>query len=94
MTIEISGIQLFTLLKAKIGEKEATAVIEYVKQEANTAATKTSQFFSKDLDVLQIHVDLKLEQTKSDLYKAIFIMGLVQLLTILAGVLAIVKFTK
>ena len=94
MTIEISDIQLFTLLKAKIGEKEATAIIEYVKQEAKASSEKTSQYFTKDLDVLQIHLDLKLEQTKTDMYKAMFVTGLIQLLAILGGVLAIVKFIK
>jgi len=74
MTIEMSDIQLFTLLKAKIGEKEATAVIEYVKLEAEASAIKMSQYFSKDLSILQSHIDLKLEQTKTDLIK--WILGL------------------
>ena len=74
MTIEISDIQLFTLLKAKIGEKEATAVIEYVKQEAEAASLKTSQYFAKDIAILQSHIDSKLEQTKTDLIK--WILGL------------------
>ncbi len=74
MTIEISDIQLFTLLKAKIGEKEATAVIEYVKQEAKASSEKMSQYFSKDIAILQSHIDSKLEQTKTDLIK--WILGL------------------
>ena len=74
MTIEISDIQLFTLLKAKIGEKEATAVIECVKQEAKASSEKTSQYFTKDIAILQSHIDSKLEQTKTDLIK--WILGL------------------
>ena len=70
----MSDIQLFNLLKAKIGEKEATAVIEYVKQEAEASSTKFSQYFSKDLATLQGHIDVKLEQTKTDLIK--WILGL------------------
>lgn len=70
----MSDIQLFNLLKAKIGEKEATAVIEYVKQEAEASSIKVSQYFSKDLAILQGHIDVKLEQTKTDLIK--WILGL------------------
>jgi hypothetical protein len=33
-------------------------------------------------------------ETKNDMYKAIFVTGLVQLLAILGGVLAIVRFSK
>jgi len=39
-------------------------------------------------------LELKLEQTKSDIYKAMFWTGLVQLLAILGGVMAIVRFMK
>lgn len=74
MTIEISDIQLFTLLKAKIGEKEATAIIEYVKQEVKASSERTSQYFTKDIAILQSHIDSKLEQTKTDLIK--WILGL------------------
>lgn len=49
MTLNITDIELFTLLKAKIGEKEATAVIDYVKQETETAAVKTRETSSKDV---------------------------------------------
>ena len=44
MTINISDRQLFTLLKAKIGEKEATAVIDYVKQETGNTVIKQRRF--------------------------------------------------
>jgi hypothetical protein len=74
MTIEISDIQLFTLLKAKIGQKKATAIIEYVKQEAKASFEKTSQYLTKDISILQSHIDSKLEQTKTDLIK--WILGL------------------
>ena len=39
-------------------------------------------------------VELKVEQTKGDIYKAIFWTGILQLLSILGGVLAIVKFMR
>ena len=39
-------------------------------------------------------LELKIEQSKSDLYKAMFWTSTVQLLAILGGVLAIVKFVS
>jgi hypothetical protein len=59
MTLNITDIELFTLLKAKIGEKEASAVIDYVKQETAATASKTSEYFSKDIANLQKHIDEK-----------------------------------
>lgn len=38
------------------------------------------------------HLEIKVEQSKGDLYKAMFWTSIVQLITILGGVLAIVKF--
>jgi len=105
MTLNITDIELFTLLKAKIGEKEATAVIDYVKQETLAGNTKTYEYFSKDLANLQSHIDLKHEQTKSDtaakieqskneMYKALYITSFIQILSIIGGILAISKFFK
>jgi hypothetical protein len=39
-------------------------------------------------------IELKVEQSKTDIYKAMFWTGIVQLISILGGTLAIVKFMK
>ena len=57
MTIEISDIQLFTLLKEKVGETEATTLIDYVRQETNSTVVKTKELLSKDISSLQTHID-------------------------------------
>ncbi len=83
MTINISDIQLFTLLKAKIGEEEATAVIDYVKQETVATSTRASDYLSKDISILKDHIDekfktqeqataYKIETSKNDLIKWTF----------------------
>jgi hypothetical protein len=50
-----------------------------------------------DMQVIRgdIHsLELKILQSKTDVYKAMFVSGIVQLLAILSGTLAIVKFMK
>lgn len=73
----------------------AAAVEEVVEQELKnekqTLSTKEDILTVKD----SIHLlELKVEQTKGDIYKAIFWTGILQLLSILGGVLAIVKFIR
>lgn len=62
---------------------EVVAVLE-LKDERRACATKED-----------IHrLELKIEQSKGDLYKAMFWTSIVQLLAIFGGVLAIVKFVS
>lgn len=48
--------------------------------------------FREDMLKLEMNLKGEIKDSKLDIYKAIFITGVVQLLTILVGVLAIVKF--
>lgn len=60
-----------------------------LKNEKQTLSTKEDIQTVKD----SIHLlELKVEQSKGDIYKAMFWTSIVQLMAILAGVLAIVKF--
>jgi len=67
-------------------------VVEFeVRQDSHTHSTKD------DIRKIELEVhklELKLEQTKNDIYKAVFWTSLVQLIAILGGVLAIVKAMK
>lgn len=105
MTIDISDIQLFTLLKQKVGEREATSLIDYVKQETNSTSSKTKELLSKDIASLQIHIDeqfklqeqinsLKLAESKSDMMKAMYITSFIQIISIIGGLMALVKFIR
>ncbi|MFP5040271.1 hypothetical protein [Parasediminibacterium sp. JCM 36343] len=107
MTLNITDIELFALLKAKIGEKEATAVINYVKQETAAAASKTHEYFNKDIANLQSHVDEKfkdmatkdfvqkeISNSKADMMRAMYITSFIQILSIIGGILALAKFIK
>src|SRR5664279_2625704 len=51
------------------------------------------QVLRGDMQVLRGDLELKIEQSKNDVYRAMFISGIVQLIAILSGTLAIVNFT-
>jgi 6-phosphogluconolactonase (cycloisomerase 2 family) len=112
MTIEISDIKLFTLLKEKIGEREATSLIDFVKQETRNSVVKTKELMSKDIASLQIHIDerfrfvdekfksqeqsfaLKISESKNEMMKAMYITSFIQIISIIGGLMALVKFMK
>jgi len=99
-------IKLYDLVRKELNltdDKAAAfvaAVEEVVEQgfknEKQTLSTKDDiQTVKDDIQTVRqsIHLlELKVEQTKGDIYKAIFWTGLLQLISILGGVLAIVKF--
>ena len=126
MRIEISDIQLFTLLKEKVGEREATSLIDYVKQETSSYFAKTKELLSKDIASLQIHIDglfgnvdvkflgiderfriidekfksqeqsfaYKILESKNEMMKAMYITSFIQIISIIGGIMASVKFMR
>ena len=52
------------------------------------------QDFKSDMHVLRGDLELRIEQSKTDIYKAMFLTGIAQLIAILSGTLAIVKWMK
>ena len=126
MRIEISDIQLFTLLKEKVGEREATSLIDYVKQETSSYFAKTKELLSKDIASLQIRIDglfgnvdvkflgiderfriidekfksqeqsfaYKILESKNEMMKAMYITSFIQIISIIGGIMASVKFMR
>ena len=73
--IAISSIEMFTILKRKLGENEAQAVTEYVE-------SKVVKTFDKEKDVLATKADLA--ETKSEIIKWMFIFWIGQIAVTLA----------
>ena len=101
------NIKLYDFARTKLNLSETDAkefvltidevVVEDIK--ASTSNYKSlwkEDFYSLDRKILESKGELlsKLEQSKSDMYKAMFVTGLVQFLAIMSGVLAIIKLTK
>ena len=66
----ISSIEMYTILKGKLGETEAKALTEYVD-------TKVEKSLEKEKDVLATKVDLA--EAKSDIIKWMFIFWIGQI---------------
>ena len=96
MTADISAIDLFNLLRPKIGEREAQAITDYVeKAVARRSEQDKKELVTKpDLQESTHSLDLKIESVKSELAKTIYIVGLVQFLAIAGSVIGIISFMQ
>lgn len=77
--MSVTEIQLFQILKAKLGEQEAEQLVSFVKAEVKSE-------FDNKREILA---------TKSDIFnmqKTICVVGLIQFLAIIGSVIGIVNF--
>ena len=77
----ISTIEMYNILKGKLGENEAKALTEYVE-------SKVEKSINKEKDILATKIDLA--EVKADIIKWMFIFWIGQI----AVTLAIVYFRK
>ena len=89
----INEIQLFQILKAKLGEPEAENLVQYVKREVETQIDNKSSDFATKADMLIVKEEISRMRTemanvKAELIKWMFVFWIGQ-----TGVLiAIIKF--
>lgn len=77
--MSVSEIQLFQILKSKLGEKEAEELVLFVKNEVKAEFENRKEGLATKEDI-------------SSLHKSMYILGLVQFLAIVGSVLMIVNF--
>ena len=96
MTADISAIDLFNLLRPKIGDKEPQAITDYVEKAIirRSEQDKKELVTKMDLQEATNKLDLKIEGVKSELAKTIYIVGLVQFLAIVGSVIGIMAFMQ
>ena len=88
------NVKLYDIARQKLKLSEADAkefvqaVDEIVKEDILAHTCEYKSLWKDDFHLL----DKRILESKNDMYKAMFITGLVQLIAILGGVLAIVKF--
>ncbi len=92
--LNINEIQLFNLLKGKIGEKEAEALVEFVKTSSSEEIKQSIQNlatreFVKD-EINQVRLELK--EFKSEIIKWMFVFWVGSILTTLGSLFGLVKF--
>ena len=99
--MNLNQIRLYDLFRKELHlpDNKAAAFVKAVGDvaEAESAGNNHLLATKEDIHILKrdIHsLDLKIEQSKTDIYNAMFLTGIVQLIAILSGTLAIVKFMK
>lgn len=77
--MSVSEIQLFQILKNKLGEKEAEELVLFVKTEVKTEFENRKEILATKEDIANVH-------------KSIYVVGLTQFLAIVGSVLLIINY--
>ena len=78
----ISSIEMYNILKVKLGEKEAKALTEYVESKVKNSIKKEKDVLTTKEDLFKLEV--KLSETKSEIIKWMFIFWVGQIAITLA----------
>lgn len=62
-SLNISDIQLFNLLKPKLGEKEAEQFVLFVKEEVEKTVDEKQQIVTKDINILRDEMRIEFGKT-------------------------------
>jgi len=82
----VSEIQLYELLKSKLGEKEAGAFVEILERRVDRKFEENKDLLATKKDLADLRVEIK--ETKAEIIKWMFIFWIGQL----ASFIAIAKF--
>ena len=80
--MHVAEIELYELLKGKIGEKEAKSVIEYVEAKVDRKFDEKKDVLASKEDIANLEV--KIERVKSDIIKWMFLFWVGQLASLMA----------
>jgi hypothetical protein len=78
----ISSIEMYTILKGKLGENEAKALTEYVESKVEKSFEKEKDILASKEDVLKL--EIKISDVKSEIIKWMFIFWIGQIAVLLA----------
>jgi hypothetical protein len=94
VAMSIGQIKLYDLFRKELHlpDDKAAAFVLAVGEVGSLEACANQQLNATKEDIHSL--DLKIEQSKSEVFKAIVWIGIAQYLAILGGVLAIVKFMR
>lgn len=100
MTASISSIDLFNLLRVKIGDQEANALTTYVADEVERKIEEQKNFFATKEDINQLRLEMaklredlqvEMKEQKSEMIKWMFIFWIGQIGATLAIVFLFLK---
>jgi len=80
----VSEIQLFQILKSKLGDKGADELVSFVRSEIKTEFDSRKEILSTKQYLWNV---------KNDLMRSIYVIGLIQFLAITGSILTIINIT-
>jgi hypothetical protein len=86
----VSELQLYDILKAKLGENEARQLVAFVDEKVKSEVSIQKDTLATKDDIYQL--ELKLQKEISAVQKSVYYVGLVQFLAIVGSVIAILSF--
>jgi cytochrome c biogenesis factor len=91
--ISTTDIQLFQILKQKLGDKEAEALVSFVdsKLKENNESNLKVLATKEDIAKLEGRLEVKIAEVKADMIKLMFIFWTGSILTTLGGMFAFLK---
>jgi hypothetical protein len=88
--MSVTEVQLYKSLKAKLGDETAQELVNYIKSEINTEFMDCKQLFLVKDDKADLIRTMK--EDKVNIMRAIYAVGLMQFLAIMASLIAILSF--
>lgn len=88
--MNVTEIQLFQILKMKLGEREAEELVSFVKEEVKSEFNNKRETLATKEDIANTKEYIL--QVKSELSKSIYLVGLIQFLAIVGAVIGIINF--
>jgi hypothetical protein len=91
--MQVAELELYEILKNKLGEKEAKSIIEYVEAKVEKKLEEKKDIFATKEDVNNLRETLKeeinklrieIEKTRADLIKWMFLFWIGQLASLIA----------
>lgn len=80
--MHVAEIELYEILKSKLGEKEAKVLVEYIEDKIDKRLDEKKDILASKQDIANL--ELKIEQTRSDIIKWMFLFWLGQLASLSA----------
>lgn len=84
--MQVAEIELYEILKSKVGEKEAKALVEYIEAKVEKKFVEKKDIFvtKEDLANAKAELEIKIEKIRSDIIKWMFIFWVGQIGALIA----------
>ena len=80
--MHVAEIELYEILKGKIGEKEARTLVEYIETKVVKELEERKDTFATKQDIARL--ELKIESSRADIIKWMFLFWIGQVATLFA----------